>query len=597
MAEITESGASEGLATLLRVRRAIVIADVVNSVQLLQVQEEGYLAHWRTLVRSTRSDVLAARGGRFVKSLGDGMLLEFESPAEAVLAAVDILRLAHAQGDASQGVAIIALRIGINVADVLSDELDIYGDGVNLAARLAGLGEPGDIVVSEAVRDELAGGMDLDVVDMGLCFVKHYAEPVRAFRVRKESGAACIASIATNDLRLTIAVLPFFPAARSPEADALGLALADDVIAAFSQRRDLRVISRLSTQALAGAGPADPSVVASRLGAAYLVAGSVEFGPAVALVRVSLCDTSTGEILWADRIRFGVPALFLGRDECIPRIVAEVSRAVLSCELQRAKRLPMSSLSCFSLYTGSIGLLHRLRRADFEKSRQLLERLTELEPRSAAPHALLAKWHLMHMAQGWATDASQTAARVSHHVQRALDRDAEHALALSLLAHFMAQMQRDLAGGQATVEQAFGADPQEPNAWLIAAGIASYRGDGTRAILCARRAIDLSPLDPARFLFDVFLAAALTVAARYEEAALAAESSVRGNALHPASRRISVIALALAGRVEEAREAGQALLQLDPGFRVSNFAARYPGQGLPHAALQAEALRVAGLPA
>lgn len=577
-------------------RRAVLIVDVVESARLLRADAAGYVSKWRLLLQQAREHLVRAHDGRFVKSLGDGMLVHFAGVDAAVACAL-ALHDAAAALPGGPADAPLRLRAGVTLADLVEDDIDVYGDGVNLAARLTALALPGDVVVSEEARGQLVHGVSLHIADMGYRYVKHYADAVRPFCVRR-AGATALAPLGPPaDLRVTVAVCPFMGLDTEPGTRLLGMALADDLIAALTRRPSLRVIARASTQALLAAGAPEPAQSARHLGAAYVLGGSLHTRGARARVRASLCDTTQGEVLWADALELEVGALFQGDDHCVPRIVSQVCRAVLEREVGRARALPVSSLSSYSLMTAGIELLHRLRRAEFERAHQVLSQLAELEPRSPAPQALLAKWQLLRVAQGWADDGARAAAEAADHVHRALDLQPDDGLALSLRAHLQAQAGHDLDAALATALGAVEAAPQEPNAWLIASGVHGYRGDGAAAVAHAEGAIRLSPLDPARFLFDAFLANALLVDDRPAEALAAAEAAVSGNSQHPASLRLLAASAQLAGQPARAHEAGRALLQLVPGFSVDAFARRHPGGHHPCAARQVAALREAGLPA
>lgn len=581
------------------------MVDVVESVRLIQDDEPLFINRWRHFLNEVRGQLLPRHGGKFVKSTGDGMLLVFATASAAVSAALDLQTLAIAENAGYSAASAIHLRAGVNIADVVFDDIDFYGDGVNLAARLASLGSPGDTVISDVVCDELVPNLGLQIVDMGECWLKHYRYPVRAFCVQLHGATVRVRSGDFSDLRPVIAVIPFSVSSvlaasrvdtRHGEHNALGVALADDIIAALSRRNDLRVISRLSSQVMRAYDPSQVQRTANVLGASYWLGGTVTVRGRRAQARAQLCLAATGEVLWADSSQFEIGDLFNGSDSLVPLVVAEVGRAVLQCELQRGRRLPISTLERYTLYTAGLGLLHRLGRTDFERSRELLRHLSEQEPRSPAPHAMLAKWHLLRLAQSWSTHTADEASHARHHVQRALDREPGHAFALSLQAQLTALFDHDLDHAQRIVESAIEADPQEPNAWLIAAGIQSYIGDGAKAQSLAQKAINLSPLDPARFLFDVFLASAHLTAGRWADAVTSARDSVRANAMHPASQRVLTAALVLAGRVDEARQAGEQLLRLVPTFSVKKYIDGYPGRGRPHAAVLAEALTAANLP-
>jgi adenylate cyclase len=583
---------------LQRERRAVVIVDVVESVRLMKRDEAGFIERWRRFVAEVRTDLLPRYGGRLVKSLGDGLLIECRESRDAVNAALELHLLAARYSNA-QGEDVFALRAGVHVDRLVIDELDVYGAGVNLAARIASLAAPGETLVSAETRDELVDGVDVSVVDLGECFLKHYEHSVRAYRVRRADAPDLQAQIAAGqieDYRASIAVVPFRCVETSPGGKALGAALADDLIASLSRRPDLRVISRLSTQAFAGNGSAD-RMISESLGVAYVVCGSVHVQADQAFVSVELSESRTGSVLWADTGLIRIDDLFAAQDAFVPRTVSQIGQAVLRQELHRARKLPLSSLDRYTLYLGSIALLHRLARADFERARELLEHLCERESRSAAPHAMLAKWHMLHIVQGWSNDSRAEIAHVRDQVRRALDCDPQHAFARSLEAHATAHYDGDLDLAQRIAQCSVDADPQEPNAWLILSGIHSYLGLGKRAETFAIKARRLSPLDPTRFLQELFLSAAHLAAGRFSQAAQSAHESIRLNAMHPAAFRYLVIAETLAGRGEAARRAASRLLQLIPDFSVAEYVKSYPGRHLPHALTYRDALLDARLPA
>jgi adenylate cyclase len=560
---------------------------VVESVRLMQEDEAGFIDRWRRFVHEVRTVVLPKHGGRMVKSLGDGMLLEFAAVPSATQAALRVHEHAHS--------VCLSLRAGVHVDDLVVDELDVYGNGVNLAARLAGLASPGETLVSPQARDQLVDSVDVDLVDLGECFLKHYEQAIRAYRISTPSAKREPSAASVDDYRPSIAVVPFAVQDISAEHHALGSALADDLIAALSRRADLRVISRLSTAAFSHVA-ASTQVVAASLSVAYVVCGSVEMRGEDARVAVELSDARSGDVMWADIGHVRIADVFAAADTFMPQVVAHIGHAVLRQELRRARSLPLSSLRRYTIYHASIALLHRLVRTDFERARELLEHLCEREPRSPAPHAMLAKWHMLRMVQGWSASAPEDVSRITDHVRRALDRDPDHAFALSLHAHATAHYVGDLAAALEIAQRSSQADAQEPNAWLILSGIHSYLGRGSEAAPLALRARDLSPLDPARFLFDLFLAAAHLAADRYDAASECARESIRRNAAHPAAYRCLVIAEMLAGHGEQARRAANDLIRLAPTYSVSGYLRGYPGREQPHARIYAAALRDAGLP-
>ena len=590
MQKVLEDAAA--LQRLTRERRTLLFADLAQSVRLMNAAEVDVIARWLRFVAQVQDIVLPSHGGRLVKSHGDALLLEFSSVRSAVLAAFELLRQIQQVSGVGGPDSAMRLRIGIHAADIVVQALDVFGAGVNLAARLATLADAGEIVVSTEVRDQLNDQPDWHLFDMGECFLKHFDQPVRAYRICAGAPPAT-PGIDLLDHRPALAVVPFLPRTPDDGPDALGDAIADDVIAALSNQRTLRVISRLSTVALRAA---TATQVGALVHATYLLSGTYRrVGNGVQLA-VQLTETRAGTVLWTDQLQAQVADIFLGQDSLVPTIVGCIGRQVLRSEVERARALPITSLDDYTLYVASIAMLHRLAPRDFQHAHALLEHLRERHPRSAAPRAMLAKWHVLELAQGWSADRRRSGMQAQDHARRALDLDPDHALALAMQAAAIAHVGGDLAQAHELSHQSTEANPQEPHAWLTLGAVHSWLGNSAPAEELPLRAVALSPIDPARFLFDVFVAAGKLAVAKYSEAADAARASIRLNAMHTPSHRLLTIALVLGGNIEQGREAARRMLQVEPGFRVSDYASRYAGRDQPHAALRLKALLDAGVP-
>ena len=580
---------------LARQRQAVVVADVVESVRWMQVDEAAFIHRWRHFVAHVRSVILPSRGGRLVKSLGDGLLLAFADPKQAVAAALEML--AHLRASEPLETGSLALRIGAHVADVLVDELDIYGNGVNLASRLAGLANPGELVVSAELREQLVDGLDIRVSDLGDCYLKHLPDPVRAFKLVPAASPGHARHVATtaDELEATIAVVPFAAARPGTDPAALGDAMADALNMGLSRTPGLRVVSRLSTLALRDRTDI-LDVCRQHLAAAYVVSGRVSHHGLSATVQVELSDVQTRLLLWSETRSISVSGLFAGQDEGVDEIVVAICRCIMRSVVQRARCLPLPTLAGFTLFVGGVALMHRLSSPDFVRARGVLEFLRERQPRSAAPAAMLAKWHLLCTLQGWSKDAASDGAKALAYAQRALDLEPDNALALSIHGLALVHFSGNLDAGRQLGEAAIAADPQETQGWLALAAIHSYQDNGADAVASASRCLMLSPMDPCRFLFELLVSAGHLAQGNHAEAEAWARSSLRLNCVHASTHRLLIIALSLAGRLAQARAAAKALLVVDPSFRVQTFARRYPGRHHAHAASYVAALLAADLP-
>lgn len=581
---------------LQRERRAIVVVDVVESVRLMQADEAGVIDRWRRFVNEVRTGVLPPQEGRLVKSLGDGMLLEFANVPAAIGVALELHRRIAAYNLGRQALAALLLRIGVHSADVVVDELDVYGAGVNLAARLAGLAGPGETVVSAEVRDALVPGLHAEVEDLGECYLKHLAEPCRAFRVGP-AGMACAAPLQTLPAARaehSIAVVPL--QGRGDIAAAVyGEMIADGVIALLSRNRALRVISRLSTSRLKGFDDLGDAV-RTHLGASYVLSGSCAIHGEQLLVMVELADTRSASVLWAERLRAPAADLFGDESHLVLDVAMGAHLAMLHAEVQRMRTQPYPNLDSFSLLMGSISLLHRASTADFQRAHDALTALAERAPRLAGPFAWKAMWHFLRLIRGLSPRPDEDRQRARQDAERALDNDASSAIALTLKGLVVGFLDRDLDQAEQLYAQALALNPNEALAWLFTCTLRSWQGRGAESAAAGERALQLSPLDPLRYYYDSLAAAGMLADHRYARAIELCERSLRANRLHTATHRVLIISQMLSGDEAGARRTARELLELEPQFTVSAYAARYPGQAAAHAADYAQALRSAGIP-
>lgn len=586
------------LPELQRARRAIVVVDVVESVRLMQEDESGFIDRWRRFVNQVRTEVLPAHGGRMVKSLGDGMLLEFASVPPAVAAALEILRCAELNNARGPLGKATNLRIGAHIDDVAIDAMDVYGVGVNLAARLTTLAHPGEIVVSAEARDGLTFGIDAQIDDLGDCHVKHLAQPVRAYRIGPPTQPVRLAgphdSLGTAWLP-ALAVVPFRGYGPPGTADVLGDVLADEVIAWLSRAPHLRVISRLSTRAFKDRDTGAMEI-GSHLGAVYVLSGT-HLGEGDNLVlHAELADARDARVLWADTLRGSVKDLFAGASTLVQQLAVETARAVVCEEVARAGRRAMPSQESYTLLMAAVHLMHRNSRTDFEHGRAMLEHLIDRNPNEPLPRAWMGKWYGIRAAQGWTTNPLDDARQALGHVQRALDSDPANSLAWTIQGLIHSYINKDMASARHAYESALAANPNESLAWLYSATLNAWEDSGNEAVTAARAAQRLSPLDPLKYYYDSLSATAFLVAGEHVTAIELARQSLRLNRSHASTHRTLTIALELAGQHAEAQAAVGELLRLDPGFTVGAFKQRYPGRDAAHAESFCSALAAAGVP-
>jgi adenylate cyclase len=598
---MTHASDNDETGELRRAKCAVCFVDLVESVRLYASDESLAIVRWRSFAQRARQFWVPAAGGRVVRTDGDGLLIEFTDAVHAVAGAF-ALHAGLAELNAGQsGSEPLMLRVGVHVAEVVFDEHEAYGAGVNVAQRLTALAQPGQTLITAAARDGLVDGLHAVVEDLGDRYVKHIDAPLRTFRVMP-AGSGSPSTVcpigstqAATDILPTLAVVPFQGAQSSPELDTVGHAMADDIIAALSRHPGLRVVSRLSTAAFRDAN-VDWARLQSLLGANFVLSGRYYMAAGRVRLNLELAETATGHVLWADAARAQVQAIFDGSDELVPHVVRQVARQIAAHELARVRSLPMDSLQSYALYLGAEGLMSSLVRQDFMRGREVLEHLAERHPRRAAPYAMLAQWHVNHLVQVWSEDEAADQRLGIDHAARALDIDGEHPLALAAAGLVHLNLKGDLSGARQLLEKALQQDPQNPHAWAWLSAIQSYSMEAATALESAALALRLSPLDPQRYVFEAYAAMAHIAAANYEAAVEHARHSLRLHTLHSPSHRLFVGSLWMAGREDDARKAARQWLAVFPKANSGQRSAKGLGNGATWRDHFADAVRSAGVP-
>jgi len=578
-----------------RATRTVVVVDLVESVRLIEQNEHEVVSRWRGLVDQVEKNVLPAHGGRLVKSLGDGMLLEFPRVPPALKAAFAIQHACNSTNVAVPPERHMLLRMGIQVGELIADNHDVYGRDVNLAARLTTLAGPGEIVVSANVRDQLTAMLDADIEDLGDCYLKHVKHPVRAYRVGPPGPHPVIGPSAAGELLPTLAVIPFAARSTEPENQVLGEVLADEVISALSRSTELNVISRLSTTVFRRR-EATVAEMCAHLDADYVLSGAYLVSDDQVSLMAELAEGRTGHVVWAKELKGDVRGTVSGKDALIDTLVLETSKGVLARELQRAQSQALPTLESHTLLIGAIALMHRLSPEEFGRARAMLQALTERMPRQAIPHAWLAKWHVLRVGQGWSQDKQEDARLALDSTRRALDADAQCSLALAMDGFVNTMLLKNLDVGLQRYELALQANPNEAIAWLLKGTLHAFRGEGKLAVKGTKRALRLSPLDPHRYFYDALAATAALAAERYERAIELAQRSWRANRTHASTLRALTIAQWQLGRTEEARKTAAELMRLEPTLSIREFVERSPSSGYETGKVWSNALRSAGVP-
>jgi len=594
---------------LHRVRRAVLVADVVESVRLLHADEADAIRRWRRFVADLRAGVFERHGARLVKSLGDGLLVECAYPPRAVALAFEMQQRLAALDDDANASGRMLLRIGIHVSDVVADELDIYGSGVNLAARIAGVAAPGGVSASSEVVDELLPGIDAGIADGGLCWLKHFDEPVQLFHLSPPAaggarepgwaaaGRAELPGGGDGAGSVCVALVPFEILSGDAAQRTIAMLVGDMLLTRLSSVHHVRVISHLSSEQFGRRGLATERI-AQLTRAAYLVCGHLYALGTRNLVVVSLVEARSGETVCAERFTFD-PRELLAHDEAVtPAIAQFLVDHVVSDQLRRSACSPLPTLASETLQFAAVHLMHRQAQSDFTRAHDLLELLLERHPRAAAPHAWLAKWHVLRVTKGMALPGSLDAEgdRALWHTRQALDRNPDFAMSLAMEAFALCHMKKDLDAAARRLDEAQALNPSEPWVWLVRSTVESLLGHGAASWEAAMTAHALSPLDPVKHYYGALAASAAISAERFEDARRLAQLSLSKDARHLPTLRALVISQVHLGDLASARESMARLLRLDPAFTLARYIANAPRGGEQMRRRWAIALAEAGAP-
>ncbi len=580
-----------------RQRRAILVADVFDSVGMMERDEERTVQRWRAFFAHANSEAIPSSAGRSLSKVpGRELVADFTDSVHALGCAFELHRsLARLNTETTEPP--LVLRVGIHVAEVIVEAFNVLGDGVNVAAGLAELANPGETVVSAQVRDQLALGVDASVEDLGEQRLRNRERAVRAFRVWPPAETARLVPSAAVMVhgRPSVAVIPFQMRSDDPRFEFVGDALAEETIGALSRVADFFVVSRLSSMAFRRA-PLSLRNIGEMLGVRYVLSGSVQTAHTHALLVAELADARDGRILWSERFECDLVDAFAFQAELARKVVGSVAPFVRSLELRRARITNFEQLDAYAMTLRGIDLMHRLSPEDFLLARRAFETAIERDPVSPGPRAWLAKWHVMRVAVGASENPLRDSEAATSCAEQALACDPEDALALAVGAHVAAWARHDLDVAETRLAQALAVNPNEPLAWLWNAMVHAWRGRGAEAVQSADRALSLSPLDPMIYYFNSLAGTANLIGERYERAIELTTRSLRENRLHTPTLRTLAAAQVLSGRLNEARETVHRLRELEPGLTVGVFLARYPGRDSPQAGRFAAALLAAGLP-
>lgn len=544
---------------------AILAADVVGYSKLMGEDEAGAIRAVKRLRSEIIEPKVAEHRGRLFKTMGDGFLVEFVSVVNAVACAVDIQNGISTQDDQLPDGGVVRTRIGINVGDVVVEDGDLFGDGINVAARLENAAPPGGILISGSAREQLGNRLDLTFDDLGELALKNIDRPMRVFLVRSGPGEGRASPTIASD-KPSIALLPFVNLSKDPEQEALADGITENVIMGLSRFRDLSVIASNSTFAFKG--KALKIQDASRqLGARYILEGSVQRFRDRVRIAAQLIDGQTGRNLWSNRYDRPLDDLFAVQDEVTEQIVGSLATTyggrLIKAWQGRPENIGTRNFHALDYFIRAMESMNRFTKTDILTGRELVTRAIEIDPSFAKAFAKLAWTYLTEANEGWSDDPNAALEQAHKFALLAIERDDAEAWGYYALAgYFHCRKQSDSCIAQ--FSRALELNPNDPDILSDYGFALSYSGLSEEALEVTMRAKRLNPFPP-----DWYLANRGQVyydAGRYDEAINTLESIRQ---IDTVNIRIYLAASHIAlGHKNEAQQSIGRALALDPNVTV-----------------------------
>ncbi len=573
---------------------AIVAADVVGSSRLMAEDEVAALAAIARLRREVLEPRIAAHEGRLFKAMGDGFLAEFRSAVEALRCALSI------QEALCSGGLGVAMRIGVHQGDVVvaEDGSDLLGDGVNVAARLEGLAEPGGVAVSWRVREDAEGKLDVHFEDLGERELRNIPRPVRVFRAQCGGMTRAVEPPGPPRLPLpdrpSLAVLPFQNMGGGPEQDYFADGMVEEITTALSRIPWLFVVARNSAFTYKGRA-VDVREVGRQLGVRYVLEGSVRRAGGRVRITGQLVEAEAGRHVWADRFDGALDDVFDLQDRVAEAVVGAVAPRLETAEVARAGRKRPENLDAWDLVLRALPGIHGMTRAGIEQAVGLLARAVVLDPGYAAALGLAAWCHTLRVAQLWAASPDDTGEGLDL-ARRAIAAGAGDSDALATGGYALGFLGRDPAAGLPAIDRGLALAPSSARGFTFSGWMRAFAGEHEAALEHFARALRLSPLDPMAYRTRAGEAFAHLFAGRPQRAVEVGWLALRQQPNFTPTHRTLIAALGHLGRREEAGVVVRQALAATPGLTVSSAVAAARFVQPRDREVFATGLRLGGLP-
>jgi adenylate cyclase len=571
---------------------AIFAADVAGYSRLMGADEEGTLARLKAHRRALIDPKIEDHRGRVVKTTGDGILIEFPSVIEAICCAVSVQRGMVERNAGTPEEKRITFRVGVNLGDIIVEDGDIHGDGVNIAARLEGIAEPGGICISEDAFRQVRGKVDAEFADIGEQSLKNITRPLRVYRVLPQQLGEARAPARQLPDKPSIAVLPFANMSGDPEQEYFADGMVEDIITGLSRIRWLFVIARNSTFTYKGRS-IDVKQVGRELGVRYVLEGSVRKAGSRIRITTQLIEAQSDMHVWAERYDRSFDDIFALQDEITLSTVGAIEPSLREAEIERVKRKRPENLGAYDLVLRALPHVFAAMPDEARTAVPLLERALAFEPDYGLAHGYLSLCHEI-VFRGGGHDP-QIAAAAMRHAHAAIAHGRDDATALALGAFTISLVEHDQPAAIEAFETALALSPSCSIACALGSVAMGWAGEAERALEWGEQALRLSPVDRLNYTVHQSLALGHFMNRRYQEASNAARRAAQGNPGFSIMHMLLAASLAAQGRIAEANAAAARVLALQPNFTIERHCA---GFAVPAAlALPLiEACRAAGLP-
>ncbi|HEY3794689.1 MAG TPA: adenylate/guanylate cyclase domain-containing protein [Bradyrhizobium sp.] len=558
---------------------AVVAADVAGYSRLIGREEERTVAQLKALRKTLVDPAVASHHGRIVKNTGDGMLAEFASAVDAAHCAIFIQREMAGRNASVAAELRIEFRIGIHVGDIIIDDDDIFGDGVNIAARLEGIAQPGGICISDDAHRQIRGKVDSSFDDIGEQNLKNITEPMRAWCVRLSGEAAAAARPGSSPAQRSqvlalpdkpsIAVLPFDNMSAEAGQEYLADGIVEAITATLSRIRSFFVIARNSAFAYKDRAT-NVRDIGKQLGVAYLLEGSVQKAGNRLRIIVQLIETEAGAHVWSSRFDGGLDEFFDLEDRITEQVAGALQPSIRIAEIERSQRKRPQDLGCYDYTMRAMPHVWALEKERSSTALELLERALAIDPEYPLALSLAAWCHAQRCVYNWTDDVAGEQAMARSLAERAVNLSSEDPVILAVLGAVQTFV-RNYGTARVLLERALALDPNGAWAWSRLGWIENYADHPRKAIENFERALRLSPVDPMNFNNYAGIGSAHEVARQYDKAAAFYRRALEERPNAGWLYRNLTSSLSGAGRIDEASQSFAEMMRYYPDLTVSKF--------------------------